>query len=155
MFLGLETPVSTRPEGKIHQNIGLFVNVVDVLFDQSREGGVPYKQILVVFVGTPITILLTIFGISFFAGVSFGNVLFTLTGVWVVAWFLMTGSQRSTLGMAATSREGALFGMDKEYARQMSQGTLQNFRNPGVVLLILTMSVVLGWAAVAIRWIAL
>ena len=53
--------------------------------------------------------------------------------------------------MAGSSRLGALFGIDKEYTKQVSRGRLQQYRHPGLMLACLTITVVLGWILVVVE----
>lgn len=123
------------------------------LFAKNTGEAIPYGRLLVVLVAAPFTLLLSLFVVSILVGVAFGDVLFLVTILWAVVWILTTGSRRASLGMAGTSRLGAWFGLDTEYARQISRGTLRQFRDPSVILAMLTVTIVVGWALVSLHWV--
>lgn len=118
---------------------------------EHRRSSPVVGRLLVLFVVGPIVVLAALYGVSLVVGTELGNVVLAATGLASVAWFLTTGSRRSTLGMAGTSRVGALFGGGEEYAEQMSRGALREYRDPAIVLVTVTAALLYGWLVLALH----
>lgn len=100
---------------------------------------------LLVLGAVPAVVLAGLYAGSTLVGFEFGNTVFGLTVVVVLAWIVMTGSESGGLRRAAASRGGSLFGMDERYAEEVAEGRIRRYSDPGLVLVVLLATVVLGW----------
>lgn len=100
---------------------------------------------LLVLGAVPAVVLDGLYAGSALVGFEFGNTVFGLTVVVVLAWIVMTGSESGGLRRAAASRGGSLFGMDERYAEEVAEGRIRRYSDPGLVLVVLLATVVLGW----------
>ena len=109
--------------------------------------------VFVVFLAVPTVLLVVLYATSVQIGVAFGDLVFALTGLTGVGWFLVTRSENESLAAAGTTKLGALAGWDELYARESASRSPRPYGSPGIVVLTLTATVILGWLVVAVRWI--
>ena len=109
--------------------------------------------LIVVFLAVPVVLVAAVYVASRQFDVAFGDLVLALTGITAAGWFLVTRSENASLGAAGASRLGALAGWDTVYASEMSARSSRPYGSPGVVVLVLTATVILGWLLVAIRWV--
>lgn len=102
------------------------------------------KAGLVFGLAVPTVLLVSLHYASRAAGIEFGNVVFALTALATLAWFLFAGWGRR---MDAARPTGELFRSSAtQYAEEISTLEYDSLPMPARLLVILTGTVVLGWA---------
>ncbi len=101
------------------------------------------RAVAVFGVGIPLVVLTVLYAGSRAADLEFGNVVFVLTGLTAVAWFVFAGWGRR---MDAARPASELFRFSATtYAKDVSEGTYARLPLPTRLLFVLTGAVVLGW----------
>ena len=124
-----------------------------VVADGERTPRRRLGPLIVVFLAVPVVLVAAFYLASRQFDVAFGDLVLALTGITAAGWFLVTRSENASLGAAGASRLGALAGWDTVYAGEMSARSSRPYGSPGVVVLVLTATVILGWIVVAVRWV--
>lgn len=101
------------------------------------------RAVVVFGIGIPAVLLAVLYGGSQAAGIDFGNVVFVLSGVTVLAWVVFAGWGRR---MDAARPGGELLRLSAtDYGKEVARGTYAHLPEPARLLVVLTGAVVLGW----------
>lgn len=115
----------------------------------ARRGAL-VRTVLLLGIGLPLVLLGGLYVGADLVGIVFGDLVFALSIVAVVAWLAFVGRGRR---MDATRPTGELFRRSATvYGEEVARGTFPRLPLPARLLFVLTGTAVLGWVVLLATW---